>query len=174
MNINLSRMSDAELGALVRRSMTDDAITRVIASSAVAKEAARARREDVDRAAIAERAERKRQPGLGEIVVNGKRLTLPDLTDLTLDELAPTTVAEAYRSIIQPPPEVDPDTMEVVATWRQVVEAHGAWRNRATPSTGDPESEQMVEALVRVSGLTIEEARERVARLAGARATSAA
>lgn len=164
MSINLADLSDAELGALIRNSLYESEIAKIVeradGNTKKIEKAAREARKVLDQ----ERAERSSLDLSGFKSGTHK---VPDLvvSDVGLDELAtPTTTVHYYRILAskgRPVPE--PETM----TWRLLRDLHEELRGEASEKPDpDAEVESKISTLMRVAGITRKEAKKRIKKIA--------
>lgn len=172
MPVKLANLSDAELGALVRKSMTDEAIRTLVENRPKAKaKAAEERKQENERFAEERRAraEMTALPGLliAAPGTGAKSVLIPALHPEGMDwnEEAPAKAQARYRvalALLDKP--VDPDK---ALTWGDLREIHESLGTGSPGTTADEPAEErdleeMERALADVLNISRDEARIRL------------
>lgn len=172
MTVKLSDLSDAELGALVRKSMTDEAIRTLVENRPRAKaRAAEKRKQENERFAKERETRAKMTPLPGLLIAapgtSAKSVLIPALHPEEVDwnEEAPAKAQARYRAalaLLDKP--VDPDR---ALTWGDLREIHESLAAGTPGTTADEpaeerDHEEMERVLADVLNISRDEARIRL------------
>lgn len=172
MSVKLSDLSDAELGALVRKSMTNEAIRTLVENRPKAKARAAEERKQENERFAKEREARAKMTALPGLLVAApgtgtKSVRIPALRPEEVDwnEEAPAKAQARYRAalaLLDKP--VDPDK---ALTWGDLREMHesltaGLPATTAAEPVDERDHEEMERALADVLNISRDEARTRL------------
>lgn len=160
MAISLSNLTDAELGALVRKTLGEKIIEQQIHNSKVYQEEERQRQAEAHERQRAERRKRRSLLTLDEFTIKGVTYAPLNVAEEAWDEVAPEPIAGKYLKLLTASCGVTiededwPDEVEKI-TWRVVWAIHNEWLKGPNFPFAWPSK---VRAIVKAKGVTEDEA----------------
>lgn len=178
--IDLGKFSEAELAALAvqaRQHLMAQAAEELPAKREQAKRA-EAERETEDAALKAQDRAKQRKKWMGEFALNGVVVPAIDFTEVSLDESVPGKVRSSYNKALHAAGEPILDrevTYRVLRKvhkrlWKQAEVAVEAPRTKAQSESVlvadlDPDAQAKVDAYAKITGVSVDEARQKLASL---------
>lgn len=165
MQVNLANLSDAQLGAIVRQSLSDEVIQALVENRPKALERLDRREVEARERLESERAERKDMHAWPAITVGTVAIEPLSIAEEVFDETAPRARADAYCRALRALGEAHEKESDDL-TWRDLAAIH-AWLVSQEYLTADERTK--VDTLVRLANMPRDEA---IARITGLRATT--